>query len=213
MPASLKTQNFDFPLYQPQDLFAPLTDFNLLSNGVDRNLMLVKTAADSAEAMSSANELDIQEIETWKAGLMQQLQYLLEPQFVNFNPLQPGVLYAYDKNYRFGNIWFVNFKFTYNLADMTKVKVSEVNNFYKVLSTPTRLLPANHDITNPAALGIGYTTGLKGAEENVIINFPQFFVTQTDNIMEVWAQYSNATEAIITGQSVETLLSSPMRLV
>lgn len=68
MSASSKTPNFDFPLYEPQDTFAPLTSFNLLSSKADQQLALVKSSADTAEALSSANEQDIQVLETWKAG-------------------------------------------------------------------------------------------------------------------------------------------------
>lgn len=71
MSASGKTPNFDFPLYEVQDNFAPLTSFNLLSNKADQQLALVKSSADTAEALSSANEQDIQALETWKGGINQ----------------------------------------------------------------------------------------------------------------------------------------------
>lgn len=132
MPASLKTQNFDFPLYQPQDSFAPLTDFNLLSSGVDRNLMIVKTAADSAEAMSSANEMDIQELETWKTGISQEITKIISPVRWNFAAAN-NINITQEIIFDFGNYMAGKIEASFNPATATKEIVE--NNSIIVLGT------------------------------------------------------------------------------
>lgn len=154
MPASLKTQNFDFPLYQPQDSFAPLTDFNLLSSGVDRNLMIVKTAADSAEAMSSANEMDIQELETWKAGLMQQLDSVLNTYSIQFNNLPVGVESGNIYNTIISNLFFIQFNIYVNLNNCQSTPISDVSSIYTVLTTPHRFFSNNISPNNAVIVSL-----------------------------------------------------------
>lgn len=142
MSASGKTPNFDFPLYEVQDNFAPLTSFNLLSNKADQQLALVKSSADTAEALSSANEQDIQALETWKAGLMSQLSNIFAPRNYNINsniqgangPIQAKLVLTGDLLYIYSNN-------LYTTANMIHIPIEAKNDAYPIFSTPEIPIP------------------------------------------------------------------------
>lgn len=141
MSASGKTPNFDFPLYEVQDNFAPLTSFNLLSNKVDQQLALVKSSADSAEALSSANEQDIQALETWKAGLMTQLNDFFNPHFLTINTSIPGsTANVAAACVLMGSLIYIYSHNTFHIQDMMKIPIT-TGNIYPIFSTPNLIIP------------------------------------------------------------------------
>lgn len=157
MSASGKTPNFDFPLYEVQDNFAPLTSFNQLSNKADQQLALVKSSADTAEALSSANEQDIQALETWKAGLMARLNSILAPRKLTANPTIQGtsqevvsslcvigdLLYCYSHN-------------RYEIKNMIRIPIEGADDAFPLFSTPEKVWQDMKDnVMYP--LGVQYT--------------------------------------------------------
>lgn len=59
MSATLKTPNYDFPIYSANDTTSWLTDFNNAMTGIDSNLKNVNTTADNADAKADANNTAI----------------------------------------------------------------------------------------------------------------------------------------------------------
>lgn len=183
MPASLKTQNFDFPLYQPQDLFAPLTDFNLLSNGVDRNLMLVKTAADSAEAMSSANELDIQEIETKVAGIQLSILPLLNLVNLTFNP-GLGMSETFYRGIKQGDLFLFEMRVDCRNPSLAqKTPLSETVSIITLATSPNLLTLSP---TNPAEAWVMGIANINYIKDNENITGPSSLLTWRDENIQYY---------------------------
>lgn len=137
MSASGKTPNFDFPLYEVQDNFAPLTSFNQLSNKADQQLALVKSSADTAEALSSANEQDIQALETWKAGLDAVLNSFFNPTIKQINTTVPGCNGKVQASIvRAGSLLYLYSHNRFNPEEMVKIPVPNLDAAYAIASSP-----------------------------------------------------------------------------
>lgn len=141
MAASAKTANFKFPLYVPQDTFAPLTSFNQLSQGVDTQLAIVKTAADSAKAMSSANETDINTLQVDVLGLKQILQPFNSPTGYQFNPNPTGVTGAINYAFKMGPMFHWMMTSSGRPGDMQSAPFGEDRKLYTIASTPSKVFP------------------------------------------------------------------------
>lgn len=140
MSASSKTPNFDFPLYEPQDTFAPLTSFNLLSNKADQQLALVKSSADTAEALASANEQDIQTLETWKAGLMAQLNSVLTPRKLIINPTIQGTSAVINAFLCVtGDLLSCYSHNNYATKNMMRIPIENVDDAFPLFSSPEKV--------------------------------------------------------------------------
>lgn len=181
MSASGKTPNFDFPLYEVQDNFAPLTSFNLLSNKADQQLALVKSSADTAEALSSANEQDIQALETWKAGLMAQLQYALSP--VELPLTSSDTLTGWKgqltdagvSKTMLGKIQAHN-----GIANLPKFTYSSTHDLYVFATSSKRLY--NTDIPSSNAKLIAYAVGSVNVNSEWLDSYIDVYCFQQSNI-------------------------------
>lgn len=140
MSASGKTPNFDFPLYEVQDNFAPLTSFNQLSNKADQQLALVKSSADTAEALSSANEQDIQALETWKAGLMAQLSNILAPRKLIINTTIQGTSQEVNSTLCIiGDLLYCYSHNNYKIKNMMRIPIEDADDAFPLSSTPEKV--------------------------------------------------------------------------
>lgn len=64
MSASSVTQNFNLPIYNPEDITSWLTDFNGAMQLIDAALLAIKTAADTAEVDLTALEAQVNQLKT-----------------------------------------------------------------------------------------------------------------------------------------------------
>lgn len=64
MSASSVTQNFNLPIYNPEDITSWLTDFNGAMQLIDAALMAIKTTADTAEVDLTSLEAQVNQLKT-----------------------------------------------------------------------------------------------------------------------------------------------------
>lgn len=207
MSASGKTPNFDFPLYEVQDNFAPLTSFNLLSNKADQQLALVKSSADTAEALSSANEQDIQALETWKAGLMNQLSSVLNTRFLTINNTQQGTVQSLNAKLGIiGNLLYLYSNNKYTISDMIRIPIQNFADAYVIFSTPE--LPFSMNYNQLYEIGVHLTSMVK--KDNVSYEHREmpYGLIRQQSITYVCVRMSD--EDITLYNSVLTLCNSCM---
>lgn len=64
MSASSVTQNFNLPIYNPEDITSWLTDFNGAMQLIDAALLAIKTTADTAELDLTSLETQVNQLKT-----------------------------------------------------------------------------------------------------------------------------------------------------
>lgn len=209
MSASGKTPNFDFPLYEVQDNFAPLTSFNLLSTKADQQLALVKSSADTAEALSSANEQDIQALETWKAGVNVSLTQFLSPTQLILTRI--GNMDYHAKGFING----VNLFFTINaqipVAELASFPFIANNKLYVIAKSSTTIF--KNSITSRNAIYGGYVVGRVGAGDASSIYLPDMYIWQESNILYFGVALADDSPILTSGGGYAPRFSSNIFLI
>lgn len=202
MSASGKTPNFDFPLYEVQDNFAPLTSFNQLSTKADQQLALVKSSADTAEALSSANEQDIQALEIWKSGLMKSLNTLFTPKRFTWNAVN-GVSNYSARGMIFGSNFFFEYSGHINLGQVPNFPHAGPNTkIYVIATSPVKAYKDILPSIQATVLG-GSSCKVESTEQ---IYHPNLFLWQDENITYVGVALGDNSELL--NKTVDILSSN-----
>lgn len=195
MSASGKTPNFDFPLYEVQDNFAPLTSFNLLSTKADQQLALVKSSADTAEALSSANEQDIQALETWKAGLMSSLAEFLSPNILTFTKI--GTMDYHARAFTNGVNFFFSINSQIEVSALAIFPFIQNNKLYVIAKSANTIFDKSIDSIH--AIYGGPCFGRVGAGDSSTIYIPDIYVWQDSNILYFGIALADDSPIITSG--------------